>query len=278
MYIDSHCHLNLIMDSIISIQNILQNATSFKISKIIQVSASIEDFINFSTEIARLIDKKKELKIPELFFTFGSSPNDLCETNYSYESLLNFFNNFTIKGQNIKEFISNKKLIAIGEIGLDYFHKFFEIDKQKLAFEIQLNLAKEFDLPVMLHIRDAYDDAIDILNNFKIKNPIIFHCFSGDIKVTEKILNVFENVYFSFAGNITYKKLSFLTDSLNMIPKDRILVETDSPFLAPVPYRGKDNLPWYIIETYKYLSFKLGIDINDLSLLIAKNFNNAFKL
>ncbi len=282
MYIDTHCHLDLVSNSIISIKNILQNATSFKISKIVQVSASIEEFTRFFPQFFPFLNYDKN--IPQLYFTFGSSPNDLCEIDLSFEKIDQFFTNYFIKdpqsedevkNKRLKDFISEKKLIAIGEIGLDYFHNFFDVDKQKIAFINYLNLAKNLNLPVVLHIRDAFDDAINILKDFKVKN-IIFHCYSGDIKTTENILKNFSNCFFSFAGNITYKKLYFLIDSLKIIPLNKILLETDAPFLAPSTYRGKDNMPWYIIETYNFISKQLDIKDEELLKIILSNFKNAF--
>ncbi len=313
MYIDSHCHLDLIYSSIININNILQNATLFQISKIVQVSASLKDFKDFfPILIDTLYQTKLKKNLPELFFTFGASPNDLCEENYDFEKLFEFYKSIlykdkstfykdnlisykdksifyknnsisykdksiSYKDKSLDDFIKERRLIAIGEIGLDYFHNFFEKDKQKIAFENQLQLAINLKLPVMLHIRDAFDDAIAILKNFELDN-IIFHCYSGDTKTTEIILNTFDKSYFSFAGNITYKKLENLRQSLLIIPKDRILIETDSPFLAPLSKRGKENLPWFIIETYSFIANLLNIEENQLIKIINTNFNNAFKL
>lgn len=278
MYIDSHCHLDLINNSIININNILQNATLFQISKIVQVSASLKDFKDFfPIFIDALYQTKLKKNLPELFFTFGASPNDLCEENYDFEKLFEYYKSILYKDKSLDDFIKERRLIAIGEIGLDYFHKFFEKDKQKIAFENQLQLAINLKLPVMLHIRDAFDDAIAILKNFELDN-IIFHCYSGDTKTTKRILNTFEKSYFSFAGNITYKKLENLRQSLLIIPKDRILIETDSPFLAPLSKRGKENLPWFIIETYSFIANLLNIEENQLIKIINTNFNNAFKL
>lgn len=279
MYIDSHCHLNLISESTISIKNILQNATSFKISKIVQASASLDDFSKFLPLFSSILNEKKLEKIlPEIYFTFGASPNDLSERTMKYDTLKKLFLEIKFNNNFINNFIKEKILIAIGEIGLDYFHNFYEKEIQIDAFKNQLKLAKEFNLPAMLHIRDAFDDAIGILKSFDIKKPIIFHCYSGNIEITEKILSNFENIFFSFSGNITYKKLEFLRKSLLIIPKDKILIETDAPFLAPIPYRGKDNMPWFIIETYKYISELTQISLSDLQKIVLENFNKAFEL
>jgi len=279
MYIDSHCHIDLIDSSYININNILQNATSFQISKIVQVSASLKDFNAFFPKFLSFIyDKKFKEKIPQIYFTFGASPNDLCEENFSFEKLFRFYNSISYHNKNLDNYIKEKKIIAIGEIGLDYFHKFFDKKEQIISFENQLNLSNITQLPVMLHIRDAFEDAIDILKNFNLKKQIIFHCFSGDKKITEKILGTFSNCYFSFAGNITYKKMELLRESLAILPEEKILVETDSPFLAPVPFRGKENMPWYIIETYKFMANLLKIELSTFINLINKNFEKAFNL
>lgn len=279
MYIDSHCHLDLIDSSFININNILQNATSFQISKIVQVSASLKDFNDFFPKFLNIInDKKLENKIPEIYFTFGASPNDLCEDNFSFEKLLDFYNSISYEGKNLNDYIKKKRIIAIGEIGLDYFHKFFEKKEQITSFKNQIYLSNLLQLPIMLHIRDAFDDAMSILKDFDLNKKIIFHCFSGDKKVAEKILETFNNCYFSFAGNVTYKKMEFLRESLKILPKERILVETDAPFLAPTVFRGKDNMPWYITETYRFMANLLNIDLISFTQMINKSFTQAFNL
>ncbi|MDA3815176.1 MAG: TatD family hydrolase [Patescibacteria group bacterium] len=148
----------------------------------------------------------------------------------------------------------NDKIVAIGEIGLDYFHSKEESEhqKQKELFEIQLKLAKEMNLPAVLHCRDAYKDMLEILlKEDYAEIPKVLHCYCGEPEYTEKFLEL-ENLIFSFTGNITFvKNDDLLLRSLKMIPLERVMAETDCPFLTPVPNRGKRNEPGfvrYIIE------------------------------
>ena len=272
MYIDCHCHLDLINIFDTSINDILQNSRKLKINSIVQVSASINEFKTFFPVFSKNFLYKNEL--PYLYFTFGVSPNDLSYEAFDFSELLDLFLHF-----DLIEHMNNGKLVAIGEIGLDYFHKFFTSQEQKNAFEVQLQLAKKYNLPVMLHIRDAFDDAIAILKNADISSPIIFHCYTGDPEITTSILENFENCAFSFAGNITYKKMENIQKSLLIIPIEKILLETDSPYLSPGKLRGKENVPYNVIQTYDFVANLLGVSLESLCNQIrinAKNFMNIF--
>lgn len=142
----------------------------------------------------------------------------------------------------------NQKIVAIGEIGLDYFHskKEEEHQKQKELFEIQLKLAGELDLPAVLHCRDAYGDMLEIISKTEFKKTKkVLHCYSGSSEETKKFLGL-EKLFFSFTGNITFpKKESPLWESIKIIPFEKIMAETDCPFLSPHPHRGERNEPVY---------------------------------
>lgn len=201
--------------------------------------------INIGVDEER-IEKSLELskKYENIFVSVGFHPEEI-------QSLENFE---TIESHLKKVVAENDKVVAIGEIGLDYFHskKQEEHQKQKELFEIQLKLAKELELPVVLHCRDAYEDMLEILSKGEYSEiPKVLHCYAGEPEYTEKFLKL-ENLMFSFTGNITFvKDDNFLLESLRMIPLEKIMAETDCPFLAPVPKRGKRNEPQftrYIIE------------------------------
>ena len=165
----------------------------------------------------------------------------------------------------LKEKCQHSKVRAIGEIGLDYFHVNQKDNKklQKKLFIKQLEIARETNLPVVIHCRDAYDDLLTIISQGEFKQMnLVIHCFSGNLKETEQFLK-FSNLKFSFTGNITFVKESDeLLKVVDKIPLDRIMAETDCPFLAPVPNRGKRNEPAYVkfviekIAEVKELEFK----------------------
>ena len=143
----------------------------------------------------------------------------------------------------LRKLLNHKNIKAVGEIGLDYYRLYNPIDLQKQVFESQIKLALEFNLPIVVHDRDAHDDCFDILTKHKPRK-VVFHCFSGDVKFAEKVLN--QNWYISVTGVITYKN-SNLDDVIRIIPKDKLLIETDSPYLPPIPHRGERNSPEYLI-------------------------------
>ncbi|MEG2450520.1 MAG: TatD family hydrolase [Clostridia bacterium] len=145
-----------------------------------------------------------------------------------------------------KGFSTNKKVVAIGEIGLDYFYDLSPRDDQKRVFVEQLELADSVNLPVILHIRDAYEDARAILfdNKNKLNNGFVLHCYSGSpeyVKIFDKL-----DAFYSFGGAITFKNARRNLEAMMAVPKDRLLLETDCPYMTPTPYRGQTNLPKYI--------------------------------
>jgi TatD DNase family protein len=142
----------------------------------------------------------------------------------------------------LKELLKHKNIVAVGEIGLDYYRLYKPVEMQKQVFEAQIKLALDMNLPIVIHDRDAHEDTFNILKKYSPKK-VVFHCFSGDTKFAEKILN--EGWYISLTGVVTYKN-NTLEDVIRMLPKDRFFIETDCPYLTPVPHRGKRNSPEYL--------------------------------
>lgn len=222
-WIDSHCHLDF-PDYNNDREELIREIEE-KLEFVINVSASLES--NNKT-----IDLTKNKNI---YGTLGLHPHDSKDYKKAVEI--------------IKDNINKEKIVAIGEIGLDYYKNYSPKEIQIKAFEAQLEIAQEYKKPVVIHSRDALDDVLSIIKNFKIKN-ILFHCFTGTKEDAKKILDI--GAYISFSGIITFKKNS-LVDVVEYAPIDKILTETDSPFLAPDPYRGKRNLPLYV----EYVGIKI---------------------
>lgn len=185
--------------------------------------------------------------------------------------------------------MDNPKIVAIGECGLDYFsHTDTPItDEQKAwqkeGFEAQIRLAKELNLPMIIHCRDAYDDMYDIVS-YSPKTAFILHCYMGDTEVTKKFLEL-PNVYFSFTGNITYpvKKTiegtqRDIRETVKLVPLDRLLIETDCPFLAPMPYRGQRNEPAFVIEVIRKIAEIKGYPTEAMADTVSKNGRKVFGL
>lgn len=194
--------------------------------------------------------------------------------------------NFQPEALNIDAYVSlvehSKKIVAIGETGLDFFHTDKNIENQKKAFVKHLNLAKEFDLPVILHSRNskdgkknAYEEILKLLKQGNINNGVI-HCYGGSLEEAKEFLDL--GFYIGFTGVITFPKTEDLTKIVESVPLERILVETDCPFLAPEPHRGKRNLPQYVKFVAEKIAKIKQIDYNKIVKQTAENTTNLFKL
>ena len=158
----------------------------------------------------------------------------------------------------------------LGEIGLDYHWMYGTKEKQIALFESQLDLAEELNLPVIIHSRDADTDMAAIISKRSFPCSGIMHCFSSDVKMMEKALS--SNLYISFSGNVTYKSNQMIQDAARAVPAERILYETDSPYLAPVPFRGKPSKPEYTEYTSAFLASLRGADADEFRALCIRNF------
>ncbi len=163
--------------------------------------------------------------------------------------------------QKIYELAKNPKIAAIGEIGLDYHYGADTKEEQKKVFFEQLEIAKNINLPVIIHDRDAHNDTFDILRDFKLKD-VIFHCFSGNSEFALKCID--KGYYIAIGGVVTFKNALDLKESVKIIPMDRLLLETDAPYLAPVPYRGRLNTPSYLKYIAQEIADLKNIDINEV--------------
>ncbi len=172
----------------------------------------------------------------------------------------------------LKRNIETYRPAFIGEIGLDYYWDYGTHEKQKLIFETQMKWADEKGLCVLIHDRDADEDVIDAIKRLGPSKGGVIHCFDGCRNLMETALEM--GYYISFAGNLTYKRNTELRSLIREVPSDRLLLETDSPYLTPVPLRGKPNCPEYIINTYNCAAELLGTDVNELAETIAENFSS----
>lgn len=158
----------------------------------------------------------------------------------------------------------------IGEIGLDYYWDYGTHEKQHLIFETQMKWASEMGKCVLIHDRDADDDTIDVIRRLGPSKGGVIHCFNGCEALMETALQ--HNYFISFAGNLTFKKNANLRELLKKVPLDRLLLETDSPYLTPVPFRGKDNSPAYVIHTFECAAQTLGMTLEELTEHISLNY------
>lgn len=168
------------------------------------------------------------------------------------------------------------KVVAIGEIGLDYYWKENEPKEvQKKIFLEQIDLAKQFDLPIIIHDRDAHGDMLEIFQKEVTGVQAVFHCFAGSLEMAKELAK--RGYYFGFGGTSTYKNANKVREVMKYIPKDLLLFETDSPYLSPVPFRGKRNNPGYVEYTAKNAVEVLGMDFAELAEITAANTKRLFK-
>jgi len=177
---------------------------------------------------------------------------------------------------NIERAIQYPRVVAIGEIGLDYYRKFGDKKSQIELFITQLDLANKLNLPVIIHNRDAGHDVLDILRDRLPSRGGVLHCYSEDAAYAEKALEL--NLYFSFAGNLTYRNAKNLHEAIAVLPVDRVLIESESPFMVPADYRGKRNMPKYLPITARYMAEMLDMEEEALAAQLWKNANKLFNL
>lgn len=260
MYIDSHSHFDLTIESTDKNENeLLQFIEEKKITHAVQISTST-DGLEWSYDFA------KRNKRYGILFTAGIHPSSSAENTH-----LTRLSDFT---ENIMESPGRELLFGIGECGLDYYRMHQEKEVQHASFDHQIDLAKKYQLPIIIHSREAMEDTLAVLKNKGVTSGIL-HCFSGDSKTAKKVLDL--GLYVSFAGNVTYKNASDLHDALKYVPSDRLLLETDAPFLTPVPLRGKENMSHYILHTYNFAADLRKQNINELAESVLLNFRNIIK-
>jgi TatD DNase family protein len=177
----------------------------------------------------------------------------------------------------VEEMLNKNKFIAIGEIGLDLYWDKSTLSYQKVAFESQIKLAKKYQLPIVIHVRDSFNEAIEIVEKLNNENLSgVFHCFTGNIQEAERIINL-QNFYLGIGGVVTFKN-GGINKIINQISLDNIILETDSPYLTPTPFRGKRNESKYLVNIAQKMSEIYEIDINEIANKTSSNAINLFKI
>ena len=168
------------------------------------------------------------------------------------------------------------KVVAIGEIGLDYYWKENEPKEvQKRVFLEQIDIAKQFGLPIIIHDRDAHGDMLEIFQKEVTGVEAVFHCYSGSVEMAKELAK--RGYYFGFGGTSTYKNAEKVREVMKYVPRELLLFETDSPYLTPVPYRGKRNNPGYVEFTARNAAEVLGVDFEELAAQTSANVKRLFK-
>lgn len=252
MLIETHCHLDYLKAE--PLEEIRKKISEAGISKVITIGV---DPLN--------LDRVKELSetFPEVFFTQGIHPHDAKEAT-------------EVEFNKISTRAALPKMVAVGEIGLDYHYNNSPQDIQKTVFEKQLQLACDHDLPVVIHTREADEDTKAIIKNFSpyLKRKGVVHSFTSSMELAEFVLN--EGFYLGFNGIITFKKAENVQEVVKMTPSSRILFETDSPFLTPVPHRGKENAPYYLPFIANKIAELKNLNLEELKKQVWENSLNCF--
>ena len=250
--IDSHCHLDhepLFSDLI----NVIKRSKQVGIDKILTICTTFESFIKIK-EIIRKDDI--------VYGTYGIHPHETKNNNANKELI-------------IKEIQNNKKIIGVGETGLDFYYNHSDKDVQIKSFIEHIEAAIELNIPLIVHSRNAESETLDIFKSYKNKNlKILMHCFTGSKSFANKLMDF--NVFFSASGIITFKKSIELQNTFKFIPMEKLLIETDSPYLAPEPNRGKKNEPSFIKYTAEKLANIKNLEINEVITKTSLNFNTLF--
>jgi len=250
--IDSHCHLDhepLFSD----LNNVIKRSKDVGIKKLLTISTSYESFDRI----------KKIIQEDEMIYgTIGIHPHETTQNKITSDII-------------VKNFIDNPKIIGIGETGLDFYYENSDKDDQIKSFKEHIEASIKTNTPLIIHSREAEDETFNILNEYKDKNlKILMHCFTGSKNFAKKLLSL--NAFFSASGIITFKNSLELQETFKILPIDKILIETDSPFLAPVPNRGKKNEPSFIDYTAQKLADIKNISKSDLVNFTTDNFNKLF--
>ena len=252
--IDSHCHLDhepMFSD----LKNVIIRSKENGLEKILSICTTNDSF-------------KKIIEIikfdPIIYGTFGIHPH---ETDFDK----------TTRKEIIKNVNSHEKIIAIGESGLDFYYSHSSKDQQISSFKYHIEASIELNVPIIVHSRNAEKETFDILSIYKDSKPkILMHCFTGSTEFAHKLLSL--DCYFSASGIITFKNSVDLKNTFKLIPNNKLLIETDSPYLSPVPFRGKKNEPSFIKYILEKLAEIKDSELKDIEKITNNNFNKLFNL
>lgn len=249
IWIDSHCHLDSLEGGV---EEALERAAAAGVESLITIGTDVPS----SREAVRLAAAHDPV-----FATVGIHPYDSEGFNDS------------VLGE-IAELATAPKVVAIGEVGLDFYRDHARPDAQHRAFGAQIELAKHLTLPMVMHIRDAFPQVVAQLEQAGPPATLIFHCFGGG--APEARVAVEMGGYVSFAGNVSYKSAENLREAVREVPLDRLLVETDSPYLSPVPHRGKPNEPRNVVDVGAAVAAALGLPVEAVAEATNTNTRRAF--
>ena len=252
--IDSHCHLDH-EPLLENLNDVLKRSKEVGITKLLTICTTLDSF-----ERIKSIIKKDKM----IYGTYGIHPHETEKDQIKKETIIRSIN-------------TNSRIIGVGETGLDFYYNHSNRDRQIDSFKAHIEASIELNKPLIVHSREAEKETFDILNSYKSSDlKILMHCFTGSIEFSKKLIEI--GAFFSASGIITFKNSTDLQETFKNIPLEKLLIETDSPFLAPIPMRGKKNEPSYIRYTLEKLSFLKNIAEEKMSIITTDNFDRLFNL
>jgi TatD DNase family protein len=255
-YFDTHAHIGLIVDDPIEQLIVIQEARQAQVARLVSICNSLHDF-------SVVYENLKSAA--SVYHAVGVSPSEVQNPGKDWREI-------------VEQSVRLPRVVAIGEIGLDYYRKFGDKHSQIELFITQLDLAAKLNMPVIIHNRDAGHDVLDILKDRLPPRGGILHCYSEDAGYAQKVLDLGLNLLFSFAGNLTYRNARNLHETLEVLPVERILIESESPFMVPADHRGKRNMPKYLPLTARFMAEMLDMDEEALAAQLWENANAFFGL
>jgi TatD DNase family protein len=258
MFVDSHCHIDG-PEYDADREDVVQRARDAGVGAILNVGTGDPH----SGALKRAVDLAE--KHDDIYAAVGTHPHDARLFDARAE-------------HTIKTLVKSSRVIAWGEIGLDYHYDHSPRALQRDVFRRQLHLARDAGLPVIIHTREAEEDTIDILKSEWATSGLsgIMHCFSGGLQLAENAIELGFKI--SFAGILTFKKADDLREVARQVPLNRLLIETDCPYLSPIPFRGQRNEPAHVVEVARCLAVIHGLDIERIGAITTKNFARLFGL
>ncbi|AMA64672.1 putative deoxyribonuclease YcfH [Candidatus Arsenophonus lipoptenae] len=253
--IDSHCHIDCLnyKDKHKNINDVINKAINNDVKYILAISTTLSNFVNM---------KKRILQKKNIAFSCGIHPLEI-NNDYDSNELINL--------------ASDDSVIALGETGLDYYYRTDNIKLQQISFRQHIRIGSQLKKPVIIHTRKSTKDTLKILKEEQVGEcGGILHSFTEDEQTAKALLDL--GLYISFSGILTFHNSENIRKVARMIPLDRILIETDSPYLTPVPYRGQENQPAYVKNIALFLAKIRNIDIEEVARATTKNFCNLFNL
>jgi TatD DNase family protein len=249
---DSHAHIGLIHEDPIEQLIVVQEAKREKVEGLLSICNNLRDFFQVYENLRTA---------SHVYHAVGVSPSEVTNPGRDWRD-------------RIEEGVRLDRVVAIGETGLDYFRKFGDKDSQIELFIAQLEIADRLGKPVIVHNRDAGGDVLEILRQKLPRRGGVLHCYSEDWTYAQQALEL--DLYISFAGNVTYRNARNLHETAKNMPIERMLIESESPFMVPAAYRGKRNKPAYLVENVKFLAELREMDIEELSEQLFENSKRLF--